>query len=51
MPLAEGFGEEVVNPGARDGLAAIPKWALMEIVRAGAPIVSSEAPKLQRASE
>jgi hypothetical protein len=51
MPLAEGFGEEVTNPGAPDGLAAIPVWALMEIVRAGAPIVSSEAPKLQRASE
>ncbi len=41
----------MTNSGAGEGLATTPMSALMEIVRAGVPIASSEAPKLQRASE
>ncbi len=40
-----------MNSGALDRFAVTPMLGLMEIVRAGVPSASSEAPKLHRASE
>jgi hypothetical protein len=41
----------MTNSGARAGRASSPNRVGTEIVRADAPIASSEAPKLHRASE